>query len=162
MDVLEDVPLFPHDDLRLFQPAALMRDTATATTFTLPRKVTIRSDGAPHRVKVASLEVAARLRYACVPSRDSGFWMTARITNTSEFLLLPGPLAAFIDGQLAHQSRIGAAVNPGETFRQELAKHEEPEEPADIAKHGRDCRARGAYEARRVGRPGGVRDARGA
>ena len=56
MDVLEDVPLFPHDDLRLFQPAALMRDT-----------VLIESDR-PHPASLHLHPLPTHKACQCLPS----------------------------------------------------------------------------------------------
>ena len=70
---------------------------------------TLPSDGMPHRIVVAALEFAAELRYVCVPRKNLAAYIEARVKNTSEYELLPGPVSVFMDESFVTKTSLGVS-----------------------------------------------------
>ncbi len=80
-----------------FQEAQVVAEGASVT-FQLAQKVTVPSDGSPHKVTVTTLEFAPKFDYLSVPKLAEAVYRRAKLTNESDFLLLDGPASLFVEG----------------------------------------------------------------
>jgi uncharacterized protein (TIGR02231 family) len=69
-----------------------------SVTFQLAQKVSVPSDGSPHKVTVTTFDLSPQLDYLCVPKLAEAVYRRATIVNRSEYLLLDGPASLFVDG----------------------------------------------------------------
>jgi len=70
---------------------------ATSATFRIPVKATIPSDNAPHKVGITNLSFKADLAYTATPKLVQAAFLGASVKNDSEFPILAGPMAVFLD-----------------------------------------------------------------
>jgi uncharacterized protein (TIGR02231 family) len=83
-----------------FQAAHVSQEGA-AVTFQMAQKVSIPSDGSPHKVAVTTLDLTPQFDYLCVPKLADAVYRRAKLINLSEFLLLDGPASLFVEGDFA-------------------------------------------------------------
>ena len=69
-----------------------------SVTFQLAQKVSVPSDGSPHKVTVTTLDLSPRFDYLSVPKLAEAVYRRATLTNQSDFLLLDGPASLFVEG----------------------------------------------------------------
>lgn len=93
--------------------AAQAQDLGPATLFSVARRQDIPSDGAGHRVALASTRHPAELALVVVPRLSPAGFIEARIRYQGGQPLLPGPAQLFRDLDLAGQAHLGL-VAPGE------------------------------------------------
>mmetsp|Transcript_3997 Transcript_3997/g.14216 ORF Transcript_3997/g.14216 Transcript_3997/m.14216 type:complete len:626 (-) Transcript_3997:2732-4609(-) len=91
---------------------------STAATYQVGQRANIKSDGQPHKVLIASLNLHSTTSYTIVPSKSTTAYLSAKIMNDSEYTLRPGPLLVFVDGNLVTHSHLNTTINPGEDFEQ--------------------------------------------
>jgi uncharacterized protein (TIGR02231 family) len=90
-------------------PAMLEMEPLTAqvaaegasVTFQLAEKVSIPSDGSPHKLTVTTIDLTPAFDYLCVPKVADAVYRRAQLINHSEFLLLDGPASLFVEGDFA-------------------------------------------------------------
>ncbi|PAV64534.1 hypothetical protein WR25_01636 [Diploscapter pachys] len=87
-----------------------------STCFSIPRAVTIHSNGIEHKVLVAMVDLSCAFFHECVPSRCSSAFLSATVTNTATFPLLPGPAAIYLNNSFIAKTHL-RAIAPGEEFR---------------------------------------------
>jgi uncharacterized protein (TIGR02231 family) len=86
-----------------------------SVTFKLAQRVSIPSDGTPRKVTVSTLELKPRLDYICIAKLAEAAYRRARITNGSEYLLLPGTANLFVEGDYVGNFALDK-VSPREEF----------------------------------------------
>ncbi len=69
-----------------------------SVTFQLAQKVSVPSDGSPHKVTVTTFDLSPKIDYLSVPKLAEAVYRRAKIVNRSDFLLLDGPAGLFIEG----------------------------------------------------------------
>jgi uncharacterized protein (TIGR02231 family) len=69
-----------------------------SVTFQLVQKVSVPSDGSPHKVTVTTFDLSPKIDYLTVPKLAEAVYRRAKIVNRSDFLLLDGPAGLFIAG----------------------------------------------------------------
>jgi uncharacterized protein (TIGR02231 family) len=69
---------------------ARVDSSGAAVTFSVPGKVGIPDDGAPHKVNVASYTLVPRLDYIAAPKIVEATYRRAKLINDSLYTLLPG------------------------------------------------------------------------
>ncbi|ORC85055.1 uncharacterized protein TM35_000381300 [Trypanosoma theileri] len=94
------------------------RNDATLTAsaivnVTLPSRYTFPTDGAPLRVPLAVLEWDADIAYSTVPDMVEAVFAHATCVNKSSYLLMPGKMAVFMDGDFVANAEIERTA-PGE------------------------------------------------
>jgi len=94
---------------------ATVETAATSATFRIAAPTTIASDNAPQKVAVTTAKLAATAEYPAIPKRLPAAFLTAHVTNTSDFPFLAGALNVFLDGTFVAASQL-RAVQPGEKF----------------------------------------------
>ena len=100
---------------RLEMQGASLDIGLTSATFKVAAPATIPADGSTHKVAVTTLDLTAGLRYATTPKFQTAAFLAAQVTNNSDFPLLPGSLAAFVDGSFIANSHL-ANTMAGEEF----------------------------------------------
>jgi uncharacterized protein (TIGR02231 family) len=94
---------------------ATVETSATSATFRIAAPATVASDNAPQKVAVTTAKLAAAAEYLAIPKRLAAAFLTAHVTNTSDFPFLAGALNVFLDGTFVAASQL-RAVQPGEKF----------------------------------------------
>ena len=86
------------------RPTAI--DKVTAFEFTAGDRETVRPDNTMRRVGLTSVSMKGDVVHKVVARSSESAWLTARVENTADFTLLPGPMSAYLgtayigDGQL--------------------------------------------------------------
>lgn len=70
-----------------------------AVAYEVKLPVTIPADGQSHRTNVLLLNLAGSPEYVTTPKLDSGVFLKLHLENTSDALLLPGPVSVFRDAE---------------------------------------------------------------
>ncbi len=95
--------------------SATVTTQATSATFRIPARTDVPSDNAPHKVGIATLPLKAELAYQSTPKLLPAAFLAASAQNTSEYPLLGGKLAIFLDGTFVTTAAL-KTVMPGEKF----------------------------------------------
>ena len=95
--------------------------------FDVPGRRTIPADGQSHRVVVAQLDFDAQKRFVTVPKMIEKVYLTAKCSNKSDYLLLPGEVALFqgndyigmqsFDEPLGFDEEFQLAMGPVQTIK---------------------------------------------
>jgi uncharacterized protein (TIGR02231 family) len=109
----------------------------TAATYVIERRSSILTDNKPAQVTVMRSAFPAYFRHTCVPKLSPFVYLKTKVTNKTDFTLLPGPTAIFLDGAFVAQASLDL-VPSGQEFwtylgidqgvsveRKELARREE-------------------------------------
>jgi uncharacterized protein (TIGR02231 family) len=109
----------------------------TAATFAIARKYDILANNKPVKVAIADDTFATTFRYTCVPKLSPNVYLKTNAINKTEYPLLPGPTAVYLDGAFVAKASMDL-VPAGQEFwtylgvdqnlsveRKELAKREE-------------------------------------
>ncbi|TPX64605.1 hypothetical protein SpCBS45565_g05776 [Spizellomyces sp. 'palustris'] len=118
----DDLIAYEEQDVQtLAAPAQMVHGVTQATSglvsasFHIQTKANIPSDNVPHTVTVALLKLAPAFEYAAVPKFSPAAYLKAKLRNTSEYALLPGPANIFVDGNFVAKSSL-KNVAPEEEF----------------------------------------------
>ena len=84
----------PQEASATFQTAAI-DSTTTAVSFRIPKTVNIAADGSRHGTVISVDRLPVTTQYVAVPKLTSSVWLTAELTNSSPFPLLPGEIRIF-------------------------------------------------------------------
>ena len=95
----------------------------TAATFNITTPTTIPADGTVTKVSVTTLDLTGGLRYATTPKLQEAAFLSAKVENNTEFPLLAGSLAAFVDGAFIANSHLETTM-AGEEFELALGVDE--------------------------------------
>lgn len=90
-------------------------DPAASAVFRIPMKVSIPSDGQPHRTNIAMTELKGSWEFVSTPKLIPAVFARAKVRNSMEAPLLPGELNTFVNGDLIGRSRLGL-VSPDAKF----------------------------------------------
>ncbi|GIJ76668.1 conserved hypothetical protein [Micromonospora phaseoli] len=90
----------------LRESVAEVEQGVSAATYRPARSVAVPADGSAHRATIAVLELPARLDHVTAPVRAAEAYLRAKVRNTSEHTLLPGPAAVFHDADFVASSRL--------------------------------------------------------
>lgn len=91
-------------------------ENLVSTCFSIPRTVSIPSNGVEHKVLVAVFDLTCSFVHECVPSRCSSAFLSAVITNTTPFALPPGDAAVYLNNGFVTKAHL-RTVAPGDEFR---------------------------------------------
>ncbi|HBY94224.1 MAG TPA: mucoidy inhibitor A, partial [Chloroflexi bacterium] len=69
--------------------------SGAAVTYRVRRPVAVPSDGSPQKTTVTTLDFDAQLDYVAVPKLAEEAYLRAKMTNQSDFVLLPGVASVF-------------------------------------------------------------------
>ncbi|CAB3405809.1 unnamed protein product [Caenorhabditis bovis] len=91
-------------------------ETMVSTCFSIPRTVTILSNGAEHKLLISKMDLSCAFSHESVPSRSTNAFLSARITNSTQLPLLPGPAAVYVNNCFVTKTHL-RLVSPGDEFR---------------------------------------------
>jgi uncharacterized protein (TIGR02231 family) len=90
-----------------------------AVTYRIARPVEVPSDGTPHHTTIAITPLKVALDHITVPKLAEEAYLRATVTNTSDFILLPGQVSLFHGTDFVGKTWI-KTVAPGEEFKAQL------------------------------------------
>ena len=142
----------PAAQVEMEAPAADVSSEGSSVTFTLKQTASIPSDGTPHKVNVATIELSPKLDYLSVPKLAEVAYRRATIVNRSDYLLLPGQASLFVSSDYVGAMAL-KRVAPNEEFEVALGvddrvavKRELKAREVDKKLIGDRRRLRAAYE----------------
>lgn len=104
----------PAEQDAAFATAAIDR-AVTSASFQVAAPSTVPSDNSPQKVPITTARLAARLEYVATPKLLPAAFLTAKVSNRTEFPLLAGAMNVFLDGTFVATSRL-RTVMAGEKF----------------------------------------------
>lgn len=76
----------------------------------------VPGDGSVGKLLLLESPFGAEFQYTAIPKLSPHVYLGAKVRNDSEFPLLPGPIAIFLDGSYVGKSHLTELVTPGEKF----------------------------------------------
>ncbi|KAK0414120.1 hypothetical protein QR680_007154 [Steinernema hermaphroditum] len=86
-----------------------------STEFELPEKKTIPSDSSEHKMLITNVAFEPSLLHECVPKKSTNVFLTASVVNNSEFPLIEGDAAVYLNHNFVAKTHL-KAVAPREKF----------------------------------------------
>ncbi|KAE9417476.1 hypothetical protein Angca_005997, partial [Angiostrongylus cantonensis] len=90
-------------------------ENLVSTCFSVPRILSIPSNGVKYKVLIATFDLACTFVHECVPSRSDSAFLSATVTNTTSFPFSPGDLAVYLNNGFITKFHLGVVL-PGEQF----------------------------------------------
>jgi uncharacterized protein (TIGR02231 family) len=84
----------------------------------------VPGDGGEAKLLIMDGDFGNHFQYLTVPKLAEHVYLTAEVTNTTDFPLLSGKISIFLDGNFVGSSRMQALVSPGEKFELHLGVDE--------------------------------------
>ncbi|VDC07398.1 unnamed protein product [Peniophora sp. CBMAI 1063] len=94
---------------------SIARESPLFVSYTIDGKSSIPSDGEAHKVSVAEIPFEARVSHVVVPKVKAIVYLEAKVKNTSDYRLMPGPVNVFFDDSYVSQTSI-KDIAPGGEF----------------------------------------------
>jgi uncharacterized protein (TIGR02231 family) len=91
-------------------------DGGEARLLSVPHRVTVPSDGQPHRIPVSAFEAKAQLELLCPAERSPLAFTVARFVNAGPTVMLAGPVDLLRSSGFVGRSQV-AFTAPGETLK---------------------------------------------
>lgn len=88
---------------------------ATSASFRIPVAASVPSDNSPQKVPITSLRLATAPEYLAIPKQLKAAFLTAKVTNSSDFPLIAGAMNVFLNDTFVASSAV-RTVMPGEKF----------------------------------------------
>jgi uncharacterized protein (TIGR02231 family) len=105
------------------QAAATVDSSATSVSFKIAAPATILSDNATQKVAITTIKLAANLQYQATPRLLETAFLSAYVTNTTDFPLLAGSVNTFLGDSFVATSAL-KTVMPSEKFELALGADE--------------------------------------
>ena len=93
--------------------SATVESAATSATFRIATPVTLPADNTTQKVAIAAAKLAANLQFQATPKLSETAFLSAYVTNTSDYPLLAGAVNTFLDDTFVAASSL-KTVMPGE------------------------------------------------
>ncbi len=103
--------------------AATVDTAATSASFRIAAATSIPSDNSPQKVSITTATLPATLQYQAVPSMQETAFLSAYVTNGTEFPLLAGSASIFLDSAFVATAGL-KTVMPAEKFELALGADE--------------------------------------
>ncbi|KAA1476569.1 hypothetical protein DENSPDRAFT_843554 [Dentipellis sp. KUC8613] len=97
------------------EPKSTVSETPLFVSYRIEGDVTIPSDGKTHKVAVAELAFEVDVIRIAVPKAQAAVFLQAKVKNTSDYRLLPGPVDVYLDNIFVSKTSI-KDIAPGDTF----------------------------------------------
>jgi len=91
------------------------RQQATSASFKISVPATVLSDNSPQKVPIGTFQLKAETEYTAVPKLLPAAFLSAKVSNSSDYPLLAGPMSVFLDDTFVASSSL-RTVMPGEKF----------------------------------------------
>lgn len=98
-------------------------ESGVSVTYHVGTPVTIAGTGEPHKTTVTITNLKTELDYLTVPKAAPEAYLRARITNTSEYTLLPGEASIFHENDFVGKTQL-KTIAPNEEFTIQLGVDE--------------------------------------
>jgi uncharacterized protein (TIGR02231 family) len=95
--------------------SATIEAGATSASFKIATTASVPSDNSPQKVPIMNTALKTAPEYLTVPKRLATAYLTAKVTNSSDFPLLAGAMNVFLDGTFVATSAL-RTVMAGEKF----------------------------------------------
>lgn len=95
---------------------AVVNNSSLSVSYAVEGSSTIPSDGQSHKVSVAVLPFEADVTWVAMPRQQTVVYMESAVKNTSDYRLLPGPVAVFLDNSYVSRTSI-SDINAGDIFQ---------------------------------------------
>jgi uncharacterized protein (TIGR02231 family) len=116
-DLLKSEGVAPALEAFDIEPAeAAVAQGLLAATFTAPRRESIDSSGTPRRAFLSTFQLTAELTRLAAPKLDEQAVLTAKATNESGPVLLPGPVNIFLGDELTGKTSLPLTA-PGDDIK---------------------------------------------
>ena len=102
---------------------ATVDTAATSASFKIETAATILSDNTPQKVGIANVTLTAKLQYQATPKQLETAFLSAYVTNTTDYPLLAGAVSTFLNETFVATSRL-KTVMPTEKFELALGADE--------------------------------------
>jgi len=99
--------------------AAIESEGGASVTYRVAHPAAVPSDGSPHKTGITTLKLDAKLDYLTVPRLAEEAYLRAKITNTSEYMLLPGQASVFHGADFVGRSELDL-IAPSEEFEVQM------------------------------------------
>ncbi len=106
-----------------YYPPAAVETQATSASFKVAVPSTIASDNSPQKVPIATATLALAPEYRTTPKLLPSAFLTAKVTNSTDYPLLAGSMNVFLDDAFVATSAL-RSVMPGEQFDLSLGADE--------------------------------------
>ncbi|HTZ19826.1 MAG TPA: mucoidy inhibitor MuiA family protein [Opitutaceae bacterium] len=103
--------------------SATVESAATSATFKITTPVTLPADNTTQKVAIATAKLAANLQFQATPKLSETAFLSAYVTNSSDYPLLAGAVSTFLDDTFVAASSL-KTVMPGEKFELALGADE--------------------------------------
>jgi len=103
--------------------SATVESAATSATFRIATPVTLPADNTTQKVAIAAAKLAANLQFQATPKLSETAFLSAYVTNSSDYPLLAGAVNTFLDDTFVAASSL-KTVMPGEKFELALGADE--------------------------------------
>jgi len=90
-------------------------DEGPSVTYKLPTKLSIPSRNDEQVIEIAKVELQPKFYYKAVPVLTANVYRLADLTNTSDFVLLPGDATMYLNGDFVGQTRL-SLIAAGKPF----------------------------------------------
>ena len=105
------------------KPAVAVETGATAVAFVIAGAHTVKCDGTDQKLTILTENFNSQFNYTTIPVLQPFAYLKAKVTNHTEFPLLPGDANVFLDGNFVTVSRL-KTVSPTEEFTISLGTDE--------------------------------------
>jgi uncharacterized protein (TIGR02231 family) len=105
------------------QAVATVDSSATSASFKIAAPATILSDNATQKVAITTITLAAKLQYQAAPRLQETAFLSAYVTNSTDFPLLAGSVNTFLGDSFVATSSL-KTVMPSEKFELALGADE--------------------------------------
>ncbi|ATC63766.1 hypothetical protein CMV30_07260 [Nibricoccus aquaticus] len=105
------------------QAVATVDSSATSASFKIAAPATILSDNATQKVAITTITLAAKLQYQATPRLQETAFLSAYVTNSTDFPLLAGSVNTFLGDSFVATSGL-KTVMPSEKFELALGADE--------------------------------------
>lgn len=103
---------------------AEVQSEGATVVFQLPRRLSVPSDGQPHRAPISNPEFSCKLDYVAIPRRSEWAYLRATVQNESALSLLRGEASIFRDEMFIGKTAL-KNVAPGEEWQMFLGPDEQ-------------------------------------
>lgn len=95
------------------EPVPVMAEDTTSFSFALPTRVTVPSDGQPHRIMLRTEIATGDFAYYAAPELSDKAYLTAKIKNPFAFPILAGKMGIYLDDRMVSSAEQTDGVLPG-------------------------------------------------
>lgn len=104
------------EEMQAAEPVAAVTDQGTSVTLSVPRDVTIPSDGEPHQTPVGQAMFKPKTSYKVVPRVSPDAYLMVETTHTGPWPILPGAVKGFVGQDYVGTTMLSQDISAGQHF----------------------------------------------